>query len=269
MYVRRRLVAVALLALLLFGAYTAVAALVQAGPSAASAGQDDSAARARAADATAPSPAVATQAPGPVDCAVRPCVALTFDDGPVPQTADVLDLFAARGVRATFYVIGKQAKRYPSIIERASEAGHEIGNHSWSHANLRRADAGTAAKELARTAEAVEAATGTRPGTMRPPFGDATTSAAAKAGLPQVLWSLDTLDWKTRNTAAVVQRVLAEAEPGGIVLLHDVHATTRAALPQIVDGLLTKGYALVTVSELLGTDLTAGKVYRSGPAPGA
>jgi peptidoglycan/xylan/chitin deacetylase (PgdA/CDA1 family) len=268
-YVRRRLVAVGLLALVLFGAYTAVAALVRADPRAASAGQGDAAARARGADASVPTPVAATQAPGPVDCAVRPCIALTFDDGPVPQTADVLDLFAARGVRATFFVIGRQAKRYPSILARATEAGHEIGNHSWSHVNLRRADAGTAAKELVRTADAVKAATGTRPRTMRPPFGDATTSAAAKAGLPQVLWSLDTLDWKNRSTPAVVQRVLAEAQPGGIVLMHDVHATTRAALPQIVEGLLTRGYALVTVSELLGTDLTAGTVYRSGPAPTA
>ena len=102
---------------------------------------------------------------------------------------------------------------------------------------------------------------------MRPPYGEATKSTAAKAGLPQVLWSLDTRDWDGRSTSVVVRSVLADVQPGDIVLLHDSHAGTRAAAPVIADGLLRKGYALVTVSELLGTDLKAGRIYRSGPTP--
>ena len=257
MYVRRRLVAAAILALGLFGGYTAVTALLGPDPGAAGAGRVVPAAK----------PALPTQAPGPVDCAITRCIALTFDDGPVPQTADVVDLLASRGVRATFFVIGKQAKRYPSILERATRAGNEIGNHSWTHVDLARADSRTAAEELDRAADAVEAATGVRPVTMRPPFGQAAESAAVTARLPQVLWSLDTRDWDERSTPAVVERVLTQAHPGAIVLMHDVHATTRAALPEVVDGLLGKGYALVTVSELLGTELTAGGIYRTGPAP--
>ncbi len=83
-----------------------------------------------------------------------------------------------------------------------------------------------------------------------------------------MLWSVDTRDWDGRSTAAVVERVLAEAQPGGIVLMHDVKANSRAAVPEILDALLGKGYALVTVSELLGSDLTPGRVYthRSGTA---
>ena len=269
MYLRRRLLAAGLLAAVLFGLYTAVAALVRPDHDAANARQASTAAQAGGRGATGSTPAVPTQAPGPVDCALTPCVALTFDDGPVPQTVEVVDLLAARGVRATFYVIGKQAKRYPRILQRATEVGDEVGNHSWSHIDLRRADAGTAAKQLDRTSDVVESATGVRPATMRPPFGEATRSVAAKAGLPQVLWSVDTRDWDGRSTAAVVEGVLAKTQPGDIVLLHDVHASTRAAVPAIVDGLLRKGYALVTVSELLGTDLKAGRLYRTGPAPGS
>jgi peptidoglycan/xylan/chitin deacetylase (PgdA/CDA1 family) len=256
-YARRRLVAAALLTVVLFGLYTAVASLVRPGPVGAADGQG----------ATTHKPAVPSQAPGPVDCATTACIALTFDDGPVPQTADVVDLFASRGVRATFFVIGKQAKRYPSILRSATQAGNEIGNHSWSHVSLARADAGTAAEELDRAADQVEAATGVRPVLMRPPFGEGAERPAIRSRLPQVLWSLDTRDWEERSTPAVVARVLGQARPGAIVLMHDVHATTRAALPDVVDGLLTKGYSLVTVSELLGTDLTAGAIYRAGPAP--
>lgn len=210
---------------------------------------------------------VPTQPSRPVDCRATPCVALTFDDGPVPETAEVVDALAERGVRATFFVIGQQAKRYPEVLQRATRAGDEIGNHSWSHIDLRRADAATVAKQLDRTSDVVEAATGVRPTTMRPPYGEATKSMAAKAGLPQVLWSLDTRDWDGRSTAVVVRSVLADVKPGDIVLLHDSHAGTRAAAPVIADGLLSKGYALVTVSELLGTDLKAGRIYRSGPTP--
>ena len=119
---------------------------------------------------------VPTQPSRPVDCRATPCVALTFDDGPVPETAEVVDVLAERGVRATFFVIGQQAKRYPEVLQRATRAGDEIGNHSWSHINLRSADAATVAKQLDRTSDVIEAATGVRPATMRPPYGAARRS---------------------------------------------------------------------------------------------
>ena len=259
--------AMGLLTITMYVGYTAVTALVSSAGEAGGSQEVASGAEGGASGVLAPAQAAATQVSRPVDCAVTPCVALTFDDGPVPQTADVVDLLAARGARATFYVVGEQAKRYASVLRHATEAGNEIGNHSWSHVDLRRADLGTAVRELDRTGDAIEEATGVRPATMRPPYGGVATSVAAKAGLPQVLWSVDTRDWDGRSTASVVARVLAEAQPGGIVLMHDVKGTTRAAVPQILDALLGKGYALVTVSELLGGDLTPGRVYTTGPAP--
>jgi peptidoglycan/xylan/chitin deacetylase (PgdA/CDA1 family) len=261
-YRRRRLVAAGLVTMVLVGVHSTVVALTRPDPRAGTAQQVAAAGRAAGAKRVVP-----TQPRGPVDCRVTPCVALTFDDGPVPETAKLVDVLAERGVRATFFVIGQQAKRYPEVLQRAARAGDEIGNHSWSHIDLRSADAATVAKQLDRTSDVVEAATGVRPATMRPPYGEATKSSAAKAGLPQVLWSLDTRDWDGRSTSVVVRGVLADVQPGDIVLLHDSHAGTRAAAPVIADGLLRKGYALVTVSELLGTDLKAGRIYRSGPTP--
>jgi peptidoglycan/xylan/chitin deacetylase (PgdA/CDA1 family) len=259
-YLRRRLVAAGLVTMVLIGGHSTVVALTR--PDRGASAQGSAAARVAAAKQS-----VLKQALGSVDCRVTPCVALTFDDGPVSETAEVLDVLAEHGARATFFVIGKQAKRYPRILERATTLGAEIGNHSWSHIDLSRADAATAAKQLDRTSDAVEAAIGVRPATMRPPYGAAMKSRAATAGLPQVLWSLDTRDWDGRSTAAVARDVLTNARPGDIVLLHDSHAPTRAAVPAIVDGLLKKGYALVTVSELLGRDLVPGRIYRDGAAP--
>jgi peptidoglycan/xylan/chitin deacetylase (PgdA/CDA1 family) len=248
--------------MVLVGVHSTVVALTRPDPGAGTAQQVAAAGRTAGAKRVVP-----TQPPAPVDCRVTPCVALTFDDGPVPETAEVVDALAERGARVTFFVIGQQAKRHPEVLVRAMRAGDEIGNHSWSHINLRSADAATAAKQLDRTSDVVEAATGVRPATMRPPYGEAKKSMAARAGLPQVLWSLDTRDWDGRSTAVVVRDVLADVQAGDIVLLHDSHAGSRAAAPVIADELLRRGYALVTVSELLGTDLKAGRIYRSGPTP--
>lgn len=204
--------------------------------------------------------------PGEVDCTVTRCVALTFDDGPVPATADLLDVLDERGARATFFVIGGQVAKNPEVITRMVEGGHEIGNHTWSHADLTLLDPAGIADEIGRAADAVVAAGGPRPTLVRPPYGATNEVLAAVIGLPQVLWSLDTRDWAVRDTDAVVARVLERVGPGAIVLLHDIRPTTRAAVPVIVDALQARGYALVTVSEVLGPDLTAGAVYTAGPA---
>ena len=251
--------AMGLLVLLVYGGYTAVTAFVGSDGEGAGSQQAASAAQAGTRGVMAPARAVATQAPGPVDCAVTPCVALTFDDGPVPQTADVVDLLAARGARATFYVVGEQAKRYASVLRHATEGGNEIGNHSWSHVDLRRADPRTAAKELDRTGDAIEEATGVRPATMRPPFGGAVTSVAAQAGLPQVLWSVDTRDWEAppSGSSTWTNLIVSRAQAGGsqthpVILMHsqpDGSASTLAALPRIITYYRDRGYTFV---DLLG-----------------
>jgi len=187
-----------------------------------------------------------------------PFIALTFDDGPVPATTPrLLDILKKRNVRATFFVTGQNAERYPDIVRRAFNDGHEIANHSWNHPRF------TAAKtdvsgQLRRTSNIIQKITGTAPTTMRPPYG--ATNAALNArikrehGLTPVMWSLDPQDWKYRNANYVATQVIERVRPGAIILLHDIHPSTIDAVPRILDSLLARGFQFVTVSELIAMD---------------
>jgi peptidoglycan/xylan/chitin deacetylase (PgdA/CDA1 family) len=203
--------------------------------------------------------------PGRVDCAKTKCIALTFDDGPVAGTHDLLDLFSREGVRATFFPVGTNVRAHPEIIKRMQAEGHEVGNHTWSHAQLTRLPSSQIRDQIKRTSDAVEKAGGVRPTLLRPPYGATNAQVAAIAadlGVAQILWNVDPLDWRDRNAATVTKRVLADADRGDIILSHDIHSTTRAAYSQIVATLKQRGYSMVTVSELLGTT-RPGKKYFS------
>jgi peptidoglycan-N-acetylglucosamine deacetylase len=212
--------------------------------------------------------AVGDGAPRPVDCAVVKSIALTFDDGPGPHAERLLDELAARRARATFFDVGQNAAARPELVRRQREEGHEIGNHSWSHPDLTRLAPDEVRAELDRTGEAIRDATGAEaPTLLRPPYGThdaAVRDVARRMGMPLILWSVDTEDWKDdRDAAHVTNAVLSGARPGAIVLMHDIHATTPDALPAILDGLAADGYTFVTVSELYagtgaGTDTGAG-----------
>ncbi len=217
----------------------------------------------------APPPPAAGPSPAPgtdVDCAVLACVALTFDDGPGPHTARLLDELRAADVRATFFVVGRAAAAAPDLVREAVADGHAIGNHSWSHPRLPDIGAAAVADQLDRTT-AVLADLGVTTDLVRPPYGatDATVaSVMATRGLAQVLWDVDTQDWLNRDVATTTQRVLAGVHPGAIVLMHDIHPSTVEAVPGIVDSLRAAGYTLVTVPQLLGPDLEPGRTYTHG-----
>jgi peptidoglycan-N-acetylglucosamine deacetylase len=194
------------------------------------------------------------------------CVALTFDDGPGPCTGQLLDTLADHGARATFFDIGQNAAASPGLVRRQHEEGHEIGNHSWSHPDLTRLPPEEVRAQLDRTSRAIEDATGRPPALLRPPYGarnDAVAQQAGQAGMPLILWNVDTEDWKYRDSDHVTNAVLSTVQPGSVVLMHDIHETTVAAVPGILDALAGQGYHFVTVSELYGgTDaLTAGALY--------
>jgi peptidoglycan/xylan/chitin deacetylase (PgdA/CDA1 family) len=202
-----------------------------------------------------------------VDCRTRRCLALTFDDGPVPGTAELLDVLRRRGVHATFFVVGRNAQAHPDLLRRMVREGHVIGNHTLDHADLTRLDAAGVRRELARTNAIVRRVTGTAPTLLRPPYGatDRTVARVARSlGLAQVTWDVDPVDWRTRTTRAVRVRVLRSAHRGGIVLSHDIYPTTRGAYARLVDRLLARGYTLVTVPELLGRAPRPGAVYSHG-----
>ena len=188
-----------------------------------------------------------------------PFVALTFDDGPHPElTPKLLDLLKKRGIVATFYVIGKNAAAYPEIIQRMAAEGHEIANHSWSHPPLNRVSSARLTAELEKTSRLIEQLTGKPPATIRPPYG-ATNARLNRLFREQfqmtsVLWDVDPQDWKYRNSTRVARQILENTKPGSIILAHDIHATTIAAIPAVLDGLLQKGFRFVTVKALLEMD---------------
>lgn len=201
----------------------------------------------------------------PVNCRRVKCVALTFDDGPVPQTKAVLDALKKKGARATFFVLGSLAKQHPAVLRRMLQDGDAIGNHSWDHAMFSGLSTPAIKRELKRTQAAIWSATGTKSHLVRIPYGENNPrlrkAAASSVQSASVLWSVDTLDWKYRNSATVTRNVMRAVRPGSIVLMHDIHPTTRAAVPGIISRLQAKGYVLVTVDELFNGHLKAGKVY--------
>ncbi|MFI0370888.1 polysaccharide deacetylase family protein [Actinomadura sp. 1N219] len=202
--------------------------------------------------------------PPPPDCTRAKCVALTFDDGPAASTGELLDILAGRRVKATFFLIGKNVAEHPELVRREHEAGHEIADHSYSHANLGRASKKKILSELTRTQDAIRRASGVTPTMLRPPYGSTSKRLAEitrELGLAQVLWTVDPQDWDSRDTEDVERRVLEAAKPGYIVLMHDIHRTTVKAVPKIIDRLAAEGYVFVTVSELFGGRLTPGKEY--------
>ncbi|MEU5266187.1 polysaccharide deacetylase family protein [Amycolatopsis sp. NPDC021455] len=217
--------------------------------------------------APAPAPPTTnTAAPPPagpaVDCLQVKCVALTFDDGPGPDTAKLLDTLARFDAHATFFVVGQNATYNADLIRKEAAAGHEIGNHSWNHPDLRQLSPDQIHDQIGRTDRAVTDAVGHPPTVIRPPYGAINDDVRAAADRPMILWSVDTLDWKFHDSAKVAQTVLDKTKPGDIVLLHDIHPTSVDAVPDILTGLKEQGYTFVTVSQLFGSShLTPGKAY--------
>jgi peptidoglycan/xylan/chitin deacetylase (PgdA/CDA1 family) len=201
-----------------------------------------------------------------IDCQVRKCIALTFDDGPVPGTARLLDVLKAEDVRVTFFVLGSQVAHHPDLIRREIAEGHEVGNHTYRHVDLARASNAKIKAELGHTQSAIRHATGITPVLLRPPYGATNRRVsviAQRYRLAQCLWTLDPLDWRNRDPALVTRRVVRGARPGYIILLHDIHPTTVAAVPGIVQTLTRNGFVFVTISELTGgRPLKPGKAYR-------
>lgn len=185
-----------------------------------------------------------------------PFIAMTFDDGPHPRlTPQLLDILSERNIRATFYVVGRNAKLYPHIMQRIVAEGHEVGNHTWNHPNLTKLSDAAVHKELQSTEEAIIASCGVRPRTMRPPYGALRQSQRAMIkntyGYPTILWDVDPQDWKRPGSSVVANRIISKTRKGSIVLAHDIHGGTVQAMPAALDGLLAKGYTFVTVSQLL------------------
>ncbi|WP_308249778.1 polysaccharide deacetylase family protein [Sphaerisporangium fuscum] len=200
-----------------------------------------------------------------IQCKQVKCVALTFDDGPFDYTGTLLDTLYAHQAKATFFVVGQMVNAQTApFLQRMVAEGHEIGNHSWDHPSLTGLSPDALRSQLDRTQQVVRTVTGVTMRLMRPPYGNTDGKVAdgtRGAGLAQILWDLDTLDWRDRNTPLIVQRA-SVAQPGAIVLMHDIHKTTVEAVPRLLQELEAKGYTFVTVSELFGDEqLVPGRRY--------
>ena len=189
----------------------------------------------------------------------RPVVALTFDAGAaLGSTMETLDILRGRGVRATFFITGQFAERYPDAIRQMAADGHEISNHTYSHPDLVTVSDEAIVKELERTDQILSGLTGrsSKPW-MRMPYGSRDARVlriVGQAGYRSVYWALDSADWREDATArGVAQRVLANIKAGDVVVHHCSTAATAGALPTILDGLDQRGLRVVTVTELLGS----------------
>jgi peptidoglycan/xylan/chitin deacetylase (PgdA/CDA1 family) len=185
-----------------------------------------------------------------------PYIAMTFDDGPSPQTTPrLLDILKQRNIKVTFFMIGQNAERNPDLVRRILAEGHEIGNHSWTHPQLSKLSDERVTQEITKTQETIKNESGFTPTLLRPPYGAITARQRAwienQFGLNIILWSVDPFDWKRPGPSVITQRILSGARPGAIILSHDIHKQTVDAMPATLDALLAKGYKFVTVSQLL------------------
>ncbi|MEZ2304392.1 MAG: polysaccharide deacetylase family protein [Microcoleus sp.] len=183
-------------------------------------------------------------------------IALTFDDGPWPTTTvQILDILKQNNIKGTFFWVGRYLQVYPELGKKVAQAGHAIGNHTWNHQYIKYNEEG-AAREIDRTTSLIEELTGIRTYMFRPPGGILNNGLAAyaqKKNYTVVMWSADSLDWRTA-TQSLMENVMRQANSGGIVLMHDGggnRSRTVEALPNIIAKLKKEGYTFVTVPELL------------------
>ncbi|MEP6669375.1 MAG: polysaccharide deacetylase family protein [Chthoniobacter sp.] len=203
-----------------------------------------------------------------------PYIAMTFDDGPSgPNTPRLLDMLKERKIHATFFFVGQCVEEYPDIVKRIVAEGHEVANHSWSHPDLAKMGDAAVHDQIQKTHDAIVQACGVAPKIMRPPYGAFTARQRAWAnatwGYKIILWDVDPLDWKVRNSEHVKAEILKQTQNGSIILSHDIHKTTVDAMPSTLDNLLSKGYKFVTVSELLAMDHPATPKPKGTPKPPA
>ena len=202
-----------------------------------------------------PAPKPAPAAPAPAPTTGNKVIALTFDDGPGPYTAHLLDVLDQYGAKATFFLIGSKVSSQANVVRSIHARGHQLGNHSWSHPELPKLPVDQIAGEIDRTNNAIKQATGVTPAILRPPYGAVNGVVLEQLrlrGMSSILWSVDTRDWADRNSDIVCSRAVAGARPGAIILMHDIHQTSVGAVPCILSALKQQGYSFVTVQGLLG-----------------
>lgn len=202
-------------------------------------------------------PCAAAERDLPIYCVGRDdnCISISFDAAwGNEDTQTLIDILAKYNIRATFFVVGDWVDKYPESVKALHDAGHEIMNHSNTHAHYPQLSRTQMIADVSACADKIEAVTGVRPTLFRPPYGDyndTVVGAMREAGFYTIQWDVDSLDWKNPGSDAIRQRVLDKVKSGSIVLFHNAAVQTPAALPGIIEGLLAKGYTFLPISELI------------------
>ena len=202
----------------------------------------------------------------------RNAVALTFDDGPSPDTERILDVLRAHEASATFFMVGREVESFPRIAQRVRAEGHEVGNHSYSHSSYLFQRAAETHAQIRRTQSVIAETIGVSPQMARPPYGVRTPAyfrATRALDLHTVQWDVAGFDWKRISARQIADNVLRKARPGSIILLHDgdsagknARKNTVEALPLIIKGLRDRDLQIAPLSQLLPEqtyNLTKGK----------
>lgn len=192
-------------------------------------------------------------------------LALTYDDGPnEPYTQELLDVLARHGVKATFFLVGRYVKERPDLVRRIVEAGHPIGNHTWSHPNLIFCSPQETRRQIKDAQQAIEDACGVRPTLFRPPFGarrPGTFATARSLGVEPIMWRVTCYDWSAKSHESIERHARRQIHGGEVILLHDGghvafgadRSHTVKATDNLIREYIAKGYEFVDVPEMMGT----------------
>ena len=190
------------------------------------------------------------------------------------DTQQLIDILGRYDVKATFFVVGEWVDKYPESVKALADAGHEVMNHSNTHAHFSQLSTDEIIADVTACNDKIEAVTGVRPTLIRPPYGeydDHVITAIRSMGMEPIQWDVDSLDWKELSAAEITERVTTKVQPGSIVLFHNAAIHTPEALPGILEALLQEGYTFVPISELIlpgeyNADYTIDHTGRQCPA---
>ena len=192
-------------------------------------------------------------------------IAFSFDDGPSTYDLGIVDSLVNSHSTATFFMVGNRIDSFHDSVFKIVNAGMEVGNHTYDHKSLTKLSTEKVTEEITKTNEKYTALTGKTMNLMRPSYGAINKTVALTTGMPVILWNIDTLDWKTRDTDKTVESILS-AKDGDIVLMHSLYKPTADAVAKSLPELYKKGFRVVSVGELMqykGKTLIAGNTYRS------
>lgn len=183
----------------------------------------------------------------------KPMIAFTFDDGPSIYTESMMKIFKDNNATASFFMQGKNVVNFPDVVKDMYEQGFEVANHSWNHTSIKTNDRDLIKTQVFNTQDAIYKITGHDPHYMRPPYGEYNDVSIEAVGsyIDLMLWNVDTLDWKSRDSEKVLASIRAGARDGAIILLHDLYPSSVDAIRTAVPELIAQGYQLVTISDLM------------------